>query len=1206
DQPAGSFTSSARHRAATDLAAEWSASVNPYKGLRAFTEADSDEFFGRDDVAVALRDALCVRRFVAIVGPSGSGKSSVVHAGLAPLLRAEGIRIATMVPGDRPGEALREALRSVATTKTSATDESSSIEAAIGDGGGELVVVVDQFEECWTLAGVDDRERFLSALAVAVSHSVRCVVTIRADLYDRPLQHQLVGPLVADGTFALPPLSAEALVEAVVQPARRNGVEFDEGVATAIVAEASAHAAGLPLLQFALAELYERRVDRRITAAALHELGGIGGAVGRRAEQVYQALDQDSQPNARQLFGRLVTPGQGAPDTRRRARLRELSQPTHDVADRFVQARLLVADRDQASREPVLEVAHEALLSNWPRLREWLNSDRNWIAQLQHVATAAGGWSESGLADGELYRGSRLEALVEVLAERGDALNEGERSFVTASLAARDAERERERRTNRRLRRLLTAAVSLLVVALLAGVVAFIQRGRADGSRREAQITTLIDRSLAMRSSNRDAAALLAIESNRLHGDSASMGALFATFTHDPGFLGYLTFDGTRVQGAVVPGTNTAVVSVGGDFGVPDTRLRTVDLSSGDVGPLFDPIGPVDYVYVSATVSADGRVAVAYGTPVNENFSRDPLEMRAFDILTGSAIGPRIVLPELDSNTVTVSGDGSQIAVAAGETGNVRIFDSLTGERIATIPPAADMEQSDFGVGTSSAGWAPDGHLYVGSSGTHLREFDPETFDLLRDIAVPGIATGGALQFSDDGRFLVGEGVVERSGDSPGSMTRVDLKTGVVAWTMGPEEFGFFSCAAFAFSVPQNRLLCADTNGVIRGRSLTTGGLDGTTVEHQRGQLQTIQVYLFGGHEYVASFGRQAASIGRWRVDGTGPIARDTAEGNDIVVYSPDGRRLLLVGPSDDDLTHPKFSIWDDEADGNIRALPADLAGAAWLGDDTIGAVTNAGRASVIDVPSGSSRDLGFDVAANWNTIDALGNGRIAFGYGDGHADVFNFHKGTGPLRIQEVRDGHDVNLPVNQIAASPDGSRIYLSGRGLYVFDGADGRELDVTTTANIERIAVAGNGPIATGNVDGTITLLDPNDLTVVGTLPGARTWLESVDYSADGRFLLAKAADHTMALYDVATRQRMGDAIPIGNANNADLRPDAAEIAVGNPDNRRITLWSLDATTLTRAACAIAGRNLTSSEWHAYVGELADYHPTCPEYAADGLRP
>ncbi|HZX54434.1 MAG TPA: BTAD domain-containing putative transcriptional regulator, partial [Ilumatobacteraceae bacterium] len=297
DQPAGLFTSSARHRAATDLAAEWSASVNPYKGLRAFTEADSDEFFGRDDVAVALRDALCVRRFVAIVGPSGSGKSSVVHAGLAPLLRAEGIRIATMVPGDRPGEALREALRSVATTKTSATDESSSIEAAIGDGGGELVVVVDQFEECWTLAGVDDRERFLSALAVAVSHSVRCVVTIRADLYDRPLQHQLVGPLVADGTFALPPLSAEALVEAVVQPARRNGVEFDEGVATAIVAEASAHAAGLPLLQFALAELYERRVDRRITAAALHELGGIGGAVGRRAEEVYQALDRDSQPN---------------------------------------------------------------------------------------------------------------------------------------------------------------------------------------------------------------------------------------------------------------------------------------------------------------------------------------------------------------------------------------------------------------------------------------------------------------------------------------------------------------------------------------------------------------------------------------------------------------------------------------------------------------------------------------------------------------------------------------------------------------------------------------------------------------------------------------------------------------------------------------------------------------------------------------------
>ena len=277
------------------------------------------------------------------------------------------------------------------------------------------MLVVDQFEELWTLAGAADRERFLAVVAQAVSRRVRCVVTLRADFYDRPLQDQLVGQLVADGTFALPPLGAEALEEAVVRPARRNGVEFDEGVATAIVAEASAHPAGLPLLQFALAELYERRVDGRIRAETLRELGGIGGAVGRRAEETYATLSPESRGRARELFARLVAPGLGGPDTRRRTRLGELSEASREVAGVFVEARLLVADRDLVTREPVVEMAHEALLTNWPRLQAWLDEDRQWIAQLQHLAISSRNWGASGDADGELYRGSRLEAVLEAL-----------------------------------------------------------------------------------------------------------------------------------------------------------------------------------------------------------------------------------------------------------------------------------------------------------------------------------------------------------------------------------------------------------------------------------------------------------------------------------------------------------------------------------------------------------------------------------------------------------------------------------------------------------------------------------------------------------------------------------------------------------------------------------------------------------------------
>ena len=346
-----------------------------------------------------------------------------------------------MVPGAQPADALRQALRSIATAATSPPDELTMIEAAVAEGAADLVLVVDQFEECWTLAAAADRERFLGVLAQAVSRHVRCVVTFRADLYDRPLQDQLIGQLVADGTFALPPLTAEALEEAVVRPARRNGVEFDEGVATAIVAEASVHPAGLPLLQFALAELYEHRTDLRIGRTALRELGGIGGAVGRRAEETYRALAPELEIHARELFARLVAPGLGSPD-----------DPAAGTARRTVRA-------SSRSGRPVRPRATPRCR---PRSRHPRAGRRGRPRGADHELAAPAGvaehrsamdlpaaasresrreWGASGDTEGELYRGSRLEAVLEALPEHDDELNEEERAFVDASRRARDATR---------------------------------------------------------------------------------------------------------------------------------------------------------------------------------------------------------------------------------------------------------------------------------------------------------------------------------------------------------------------------------------------------------------------------------------------------------------------------------------------------------------------------------------------------------------------------------------------------------------------------------------------------------------------------------------------------------------------------------------------------------------------------------------------
>ena len=986
-----------------------------------------------------------------------------------------------------------------------------------------------------------------------------------------------------------------------MRPAARLGVEFEDGVATAIVAEISAQPAGLPLLQFSLAELYERRVKDLITSAALEELGGIGGAVGRRAETIYDDLSPDLRTHARELFGRLVAPGQGTQDVRRRARLGELSEPAREVADRFVAARLLVADHDVATREPVVEVAHEALLSSWPRLREWLESDRAWLAQLHHLATVSRAWHEAGCSDGELYRGARLEAVIEVLPHHGHELSDDEQAFVEASREARDAVRVRERRTNRRLRTLLVATACMLAVALIAGVIAFTQRQHADSSRRGAQLSSLANRSAALRSSQRDVAALLAIEAQRLQPGVESTSALFGTFDREPGFLGYKTFgsgESADIEGSIVPTSASAVIAIiPTTLGADNPPLRRVDVLTGELGPPFDPVGPHDHGTLDVAVSGDGKVAVEFTLQMVDRKFVQP-QMAAFDVSTGRMIGHPVPTP-VTGNTnypLAVNRNGTQMAIASGTDGVARIYDVATGALLASIPPPPDMEPSVSGRDTSVVGWAPDGTVFVGSSGAHLRSFDPSTFQLERDWPVPRFATGGLLKFSDDGTFVVTRGVVEHDGGAQsGAVARIELPSGRVTWTIGPDEYGFGQCDSVAYSVPQDRMWCGDYFGVIRGRSLSTGALDGTTIEHQRGWLSGLDVVDANGRPVLVSLGRNVASIGRWVVDGTGPIIHRIDASDDFAQYSPDGRWILMSRPAGSDGF--AVSIWDANNHRQLLTLP-DNVDAQWVDAGHLGALIDDGHLRVVDVATGTSHVVPIHVDRNYSTVNIVANGRLAFGYDDGHVDVFNTDTGAETVRLQVVNPKGTFQPPVRQIAGSADGTRIYVTSVGLFEFDASDGHEIRHTANTQYWSIAVNGNGPIVVGSLDGEIGLLDPKDLHLQATLPGARGWAPTLRYSADGRLLLARANDNTVSLYDVQSRRRIGDSIASGNAD-ADLRPDGRELLVAGGDGIGVLTWSLDPSALSQAACDVAGRNLTRPEWDTYIGHLDSYHQICPQF-------
>jgi serine/threonine protein kinase/WD40 repeat protein/DNA-binding SARP family transcriptional activator len=513
---------------------------NPYKGLQAFGEADAGLFFGRRELIKHLADKIASDNFIALVGPSGSGKSSVVRAGLIPDLRAGGVTgsqdwfITDMLPGTHPFEELEHALLRVAVGDTNALltqlkDGDRGLVRAVkrvlpAGTQKQLLLVIDQFEELFTL--VEDsavRHHFLRVLQEAINDQrtpIRVLVTLRADFYDRPLSIEGFSELMRQYTEVITPLNSAELTAAIRQPAALAGVSVEPDLITTLVSDVKQQPGALPLLQYTLTELFEQRSADTLTLAAYNELGGILGALASRADEIYQSLTSEQQVACKQLFLRLVTLGEGVEDTRRRVLQSELDslfttgqQATNGdnnsqfkidrspftILTAFGNARLLSFDHDPSSREPTVEVAHEALLREWPQLREWMDESRVDVRQQRLLGSAATAWSSTDRDAAYLLRGSRLELFEGWSAMTSVALTAEERHFLAESVAVHQqrvadeearrqreleqaqklAQTERQRAeeqtaANSRLRQRAFLLVGALAIAAVLAVAAFV------------------------------------------------------------------------------------------------------------------------------------------------------------------------------------------------------------------------------------------------------------------------------------------------------------------------------------------------------------------------------------------------------------------------------------------------------------------------------------------------------------------------------------------------------------------------------------------------------------------------------------------------------------------------------------------------------------------------------------------------------------
>jgi WD40 repeat protein/DNA-binding SARP family transcriptional activator/energy-coupling factor transporter ATP-binding protein EcfA2 len=1162
---------SAEDRAARALAESGGRVVCPYKGLASYDVEDAEYFFGREQLVAELVARLVGAPLLGVVGPSGSGKSSLVRAGLLHSV-ADGVLPgserwwrALIRPGRRPLAELERVLR---------------------DGRGLLVV--DQFEEIFTSCA-EDHERVLfieRLLASTADGTVVVVIAIRADFYGRCAAHPALSRLLGANHVLVGTMSREELARAIERPAQRAGLTVEPDLLDALRRDVEGQPGALPLLSTALLDLWRQREGRRLRLGTYVRSGGVQAAVARLAEDAFLELEPERQATARNVLMRLAGEGEAGQIVRRRLPVSELPPDgSVEVAAQLAERRLLTID------DGAVEVAHEALLSEWPRLRGWLDEDVQGRRLHRQVGGAAAAWDAEGRDPASLPRGARLSAALDWRAQHEDQLNAVERAFLDAGRAAAS-------RAHRRLQLVLAGFAALTLFAIIGGIVALSERGNAETQARAAEAQRLGAQALSEPALDRS--LLLARQAVALDNSPATRDTLFSALLREPAAIGVMRGGGRML--AVTTSADGQRLVAGDNRG----RLAVFDPDTHRlISTSFDAVQPIRFVRFSPDGS---RLVVASGD--GKSGAVDVLDGRTFRRLAHTklpGLGPEAI------GSVTFAPDGATFTVTyvpfygfdPAPDGVLRRFDARSGAPRGPRVPLPRM-------GAPFAAPLTGGRLLTISETTHETVIrDAASLRPLQRFAVHGPPWASAI--SRDERLVA-------LGGEDGSLRLLDLRSGR-SWLTPGRHGGSVESVAFA---PGDR-------------SVVTGGDDGTVIVHPvtpRGPSETFERHS----------GRVSAIA--WSADGR-TIFSASLDGTIIAWDGTGSRRLGRVfgarGAVGAQLLSESLRATDDVGynfgaapGGDLIAIPRPHAVVDLIDAHTL---RRLGKVRMAGFDGG----VGVDIAPDGRTMATTsGNGQLqlwdarrrvplgpplerqprelrvgpqpAWWWSPTFSGDSRLLATTGTdayIRIWDVRAHRQIaskliaeHLLPRDIGMRPDGRAVAVplengprSGR-VAVFAVPSLR-----TIANIPmrwgrwaRFSPDGR-LLVLGNHEGVVQLYDGHTFKPRGRpLLGHSGYILTADFSPDGRTLATSSADGTVRLWDVASGQPIGTPLPGLPATEV-----GTNFVLGGTqlaavyDGGRGYLWDLRPSSWAQRACAVASRTLTHLEWDETLPDRA-FAPAC----------